>query len=477
MLTLESLSATQDLVAILADRGVKLGVVPNTPVAELMSATKIDYGSLNCLSEIDSAALALYRANDIKMVGAYVEEDPHTAYLEHAGQQLGLALASHVSQATTIVLPAIGELYAKLKESTDTEATCGVRSYKVEMVTGSNLLEVSEIANDIDKFEGVQQPRDLILNLDFKPLADEAIVALMKIGSQDYDAAIDLFVSQEGMVAIREVWEVVFQNEKRGFKTYDEFRADRSKGLVRNFVTFLIASKLLIDAKALPDVTGLSGLSSSKYPMILKSLQEVSGSALAINLNNKRAEEKSGKLIEKIENKVVYVHKAVYDRFMDEGGDVETLLGAAISGEKKIYLPDIVADVEKFKMAWEYHVTLARQNAGTTALIDSRRAIIDFIRGYVRVAEDEIIRSNAEKIIARAVEFVGTIYRSDLDRLEMLAMKAVCKIAYSHTDAIVILAGVSEAMSANPEITKESALEMSVLNYAAEWIADRIFIK
>ena len=232
MLTLESLSATQDLVAILADRGVKLGVVPNTPVAELMSATKIDYGSLNCLSEIDSAALALYRANDIKMVGAYVEEDPHTAYLEHAGQQLGLALASHVSQATTIVLPAIGELYAKLKESTDTESTCGVRSYKVEMVTGSNLLEVSEIANDIDKFEGVQQPRDLILNLDFKPLADEAIVALMKIGSQDYDAAIDLFVSQEGMVAIREVWEVVFQNEKRGFKTYDEFRADRSKGLV-----------------------------------------------------------------------------------------------------------------------------------------------------------------------------------------------------------------------------------------------------
>lgn len=317
----------------------------------------------------------------------------------------------------------------------------------------------------------------MILNLDFKPLADETIVALMKIGSQDYDAAIDLFVSQEGMVAIREVWEVVFQNEKRGFKTYDEFRADRSKGLVRNFVTFLIASKLLIDAKALPDVTGLSGLSSSKYPMILKSLQEVSGSALAINLNNKRAEEKSGKLIEKIENKVVYVHKAVYDRFMDEGGDVETLLGAAISGEKKIYLPDIVADVEKFKMAWEYHVTLARQNAGTTALIDSRRAIIDFIRGYVRVAEDEIIRSNAEKIIARAVEFVGTIYRSDLDRLEMLAMKAVCKIAYSHTDAIVILAGVSEAMSANPEITKESALEMSVLNYAAEWIADRIFIK
>lgn len=95
----------------------------------------------------------------------------------------------------------------------------------------------------------------------------------------------------------------------------------------------------------------------------------------------------------------------------------------------------------------------------------------------MRVAEDEIIRSNAEKIIARAVEFVGTIYRSDLDRLEMLAMKAVCKIAYSHTDAIVILAGVSEAMSANPEITKESALEMSVLNYAAEWIADRIFIK
>lgn len=475
MLTLEALNSAKDLVSILADKNVTLSLAKDSPLRELMGLTRVS-NAIECLSEIDTLPLALYDMNRPNTNDPELEVSEHTAFMDHMGDTLGKLLAGQVAFATSVVLPAIGELHNELKAAGDLETVCGIRSYKVEMVSGASLMDVSAIVDLVDGFSGVNPPRELPLQLDFKPLGDEELINLLKIGGKEYDDAIDVFVAQQGIVLIREVWATVFQGDRQNYGDYDQFRADRVKGLGRNFTTFLIASKLLMDSKAMPEVTGLSGMSSNKYSMYLKSLQEVTGSALYTNLSFKRQEEKRGKLIDKVDNKTVYVNKVVYDRYMSEGGDIETLLGAAISNDRKNYLDEINVNAEKYKQAWQYHVTIARQNAATSTVIDTRSCISNWVRRHLRNNEDTVVRNNVNRIIDNANAFVETISRKDVSDIDILAMRAVCLIVYNHTPALAIMSGVNEAMSTNAEVTKEDALNMSVLNYVSEWFADQIVI-
>lgn len=476
MLTLEALNSSKDLVAILADKGVSLRPKAGSPIAEAMAATHIWGSAIDCLSEIDKLPAQIYQGNETQIVNGEVQEHMHDCYMESASAALGTALAGHVAFATTVVIPAVHELHNKLKEVMDIDERTGVRSYTIEMMTGSPLFDVPAIANKLEQFASIKPQDNQVLVLDYPEQTDEQLLGILKIGAEAYDTAIDQFVANEGIELIREVWDTVFAHQSNQFKTYDEFRVDRVKGQARNFATFLIADRLLIGGEGLPTGTGVTGLSSAKYTYALKNLVEVAGSSLYIAMEYNNQQMKLGKLIEKIDNKTVFVNKAVYDRFMEEGGDVETVLGAAISGDRKTYLEDIVAGTERYKQAWAYQVTLAKQNTESGMLISVRRAIDSYIRQYVRTTDDEIIRANVNRILDNVEDFVSHVYNPELKDIDILAMKAVCMTMFNHTDAITILRGVNAAMAANDQITTEDALNLAVVDYVAEWFADQIEI-
>lgn len=474
MLTLEALNSTKDLVAILADKGVVLRPKAGSPIAEALAATKIWGSAIDCLSEIDKLPAELYQGNETQIINGEVQEHMHDVYMETSTSALGTALAGHVAFATTVVIPAVHELHNKLKEVLDIDERTGVRSYTLEMMTGSPLFDVPAIASKLDEFASIKPQENQQLVLDYPELTDEQLLALLKIGAEAYDTAIDMFVANEGIELIREVWNTVFAHQSTTFRTFDEFRADRVKGQARSMATYLFATRLLIGGENVPAGTGVSGLSSSKYTFALKNLQEIAGSTLYIAMEYNNQQMKLGKLIEKVDNKTVFVNKAVYDRYIEEGGDVETILGAAVSGDRKTYLEDIQAGTEKYKQAWAYQVTQAKMNTESGMLISVRRAIADYIRQYVRTSDDEVIRANVNKILDNAEEFVSHVYNPELKDIDILAMKAVCMTLFNHTDAISILRGVNEAMAANENISTEDALNLSVLNYVADWFADQI---
>ncbi|BDD79320.1 hypothetical protein [Burkholderia phage FLC8] len=476
MLTLEALNSSKDLVAVLADKGVSLRPKAGSPIEEALAATHIWGSAISCLSEIDGLPAQIYNGNETQIVNGEVQEHVHDCYMESASSALGTALAGHVAFATTVVIPAVHELHNKLKEVLDIDERTGVRSYTIEMVTGSPLFDVPAIVNKLEEFASIKPQDNQVLVLDYPELTDEQLLGLLKIGAEAYDTAVDQFVANEGIELIREVWNVVFAHQATTFKTYDEFRVDRVKGTARNFATFLFADRLLAGGEGVPTGTGVNGLSSSKYTYALKNLVEVTGSALYIAMEYNNQQMKHGKLIEKVDNKTVFVNKSVYDRYMEEGGDVETVLGAAISGDRKTYLEDIVAGTEKYKQAWAYQVTLAKQNTESGMLISVRRAIGEYIRHYVRTTDDEVIRANVNRILDNAEEFISRVYNPELKDIDILAMKAVCLTMFNHTDAICILRGVNEAMAANSDISTEDALNLAVVDYVADWFADQIEI-
>ena len=154
MLTLEALKSTTDLVALLADKGVTLRPKQPSPLAEAASATKIWGTNLDCLSEIDGLAMDLYRDNEIVTCGA-VEENLHSEYLDASSKTLGVMLAGQVAHTTSVVLPVVSELHNAIKAVGDLDNRCGIRSFKVEMVTGSPLMDVAEIVSQLEALSDV----------------------------------------------------------------------------------------------------------------------------------------------------------------------------------------------------------------------------------------------------------------------------------------------------------------------------------
>lgn len=476
MLTLEALNSTKDLVAYLADKGVTLRPKAGTPIAEAVAATKAYCEPIECLTKIDGLPETLYQRDTPTVLADGSEIDPHTDYQEAAASALGLQLASHVAHATTVVLPVIADLYTAIKTAQDHESAAGINSFKIEMITGSALLGLSEIESKVDEFASISAPQELPFVLDFKPLSDEELVALMQIGASTYDDAVGVFISQAGMPAIREVWDTVFGGNPQRVPNYDVFRSDAKKAEVRNFATFLIASRLMIDKDKLPEVTGEARLSSAKYPLALRSLIEVSGKALYSLLTRKRQQEKLGKIIEQVQGKTVFVNKVVYDRYMADGGDIETILGAAISDGPAATVPVIHANQEKYQDAWAYYSAREKTNAASNELLIVRYAINGFIRQYVQKTQDQVIIDNRALILSQLDSWIESIYKPTLADVYTLATRTVCTVLFNHTDADKILCGVTDAMQANPDISKEDALNLSVTDYVASWFAAQIEI-
>lgn len=476
MISIEALNSTKDLVALLADKGVTLRTRHGTPVAEAMSATPVFHQSIDCLTEIDKLPGSIYNPDaNVKVVDGS-EICVHSAYQDAAADALGIMLSGQVAFATSVVLPVIADLATTLTNALDVEQSEGVGSYKIEMVTGSSLLDLSEIVSSLDEYANISQTQELPFILDFKPLSDEQIVDLMKIGADGYDQAIAEFVSQATMPVIREVWDTVFGGNPNRVPNYDVFRSDSKLSEYRNFATFLIASRLMIDKDKLPEVTGESRMSAAKYPLALRELMEVSGAALYILLSRLRQREKTGLMIERIEGKRIFVNKAVYDRYMADGGDIEAILGAAISTGANTTLEQIVEGTEKYLDTWGYHVSNKKMAATDASLITGRVVISGFIHRFVQTTDDEVILKNRDLILSGLNSFLETIFVPSLQDIHSLATKTVCQVLFNHTDAEKILNGVTEAMQANPDITKEDALDLSMRAYVAYWFAEQIEI-
>lgn len=476
MLSIESLNAMRDVTAVLADKGVALRPVANSPLAEAMAATVMYPSGLHSLSEIDKLPLDLYQGNETRIQDGVAIDNVLDCYQEAASQRLGTILAGHVAHATTVVLPTIFDLNKAIKDAQNTEVQEGLSSWNVTNSKSDHLLDVPAIASEVEKYAGIEPRRELELNLDFADLSDEAIVALMKTGSDIYDAAVDAFVADAGIANVREAYSVVFTGQKAGYAHYDLFRADRKKAQVRNSVVFLVSSRLLIGGEGIPEPTGASGLSAGRRSTALKSFQEVSAFALAAALNFLKRDEREGKLISNIDGKTIYVNKAVYDRYMSDGGDVEIILGAVVSGRNNVVVDELVSKMEEFRTAWTRYSSVAKLTAASEELLRVRGVITNFVRKYITTTEDAVVRANGSRVLTNAVAFVDRMGRADLKDADYLALRVVCDCIYNHTNGRELLAGVNEAMANNPDISKEDALNQSVMAYVANWFASQIEI-
>ena len=481
MLSIESLNATKDLVAILADKAVELKPCADSPLAELTSLSATTFTSgIKDLSEIDELAVNLCRMNTPEMIQCDgrpdVKEDLHSSYLSKAAVSLSTSLAEHVRHILTVVMPAVGMAHQKLLEVAESDCTVGPRAYRIESVPSSPFFELSDFTRKLEEFGNVVVPDDVALTLDYKPMPGNQVMELMKVGSEAYDAAVELFSATMGLDFLERIWTEVFTFERHA-KALNDLRADPKTGQAAALGVYLIANKLLVDSDNQPEVTGQAMLSRASYGTALRTLLEASGYSVYSQWTGATALIKAGKLIDKIVNRVVYVNGPVYDKYMEEGGDVEVILGAAITS-KDAYVSELTEKAEDYKSKWQQVVANEKHNASKNQLMESQRVLLNFVRQYVieNASADSVIAANIETIFEAARIIVDRVSLPDLEQPHLVACKVVCGAIYNHTQAYEFLSIYNDMVKNNPDMDTEQATTAAVTQFVCDWTATMVLV-
>jgi hypothetical protein len=443
---------------------------------ELVRATKKETTcGITGLEEIEGLPANLYQYNLAQANGnGDLQCTMHSALITRVGEQFGKSCAAHVDYTMSVVLPAVEELHGVLKAIETADCLTGPKAYRLEQSPATSLFDISDIVEDLEGLRHSRPTGDKNLVLDYtNGLEDEALLDILRSGSSGYDAAVGEFVARVGMPLIREVWKQLFSSE-RSISNYDGFRVETGSVHETAIATFLFARSLLKGEKEVP-VVGTGGLTRAQYKVQLRNLFDWSGVSAALALEAEVNEEKNGILIQRVVGKVVHVNKRVYDRFLSEGGDVEVLLGAAVSSRDRT-MTSILENAKTYCEAWEYQVAVEKQNSKKNQLIDTRRAVSDFIRQYVKVnsATDEVIKQNILLIMDNAYKFVEELYQPRLKDLHQLALEALGCTVFSHTDAVCILDSYTRAVQDNPEMSSDKAMTVALSDYLADWVAEMV---
>lgn len=476
MLSLETLQATRDLVTILADKDVTLVPVPDSPLADLVRTTRKEVTcGITDLGGVDGLALDLYHMNEPAMCDGAPVDDMHTAVLGRCGELLGQSLAKHVDFTMTTILPAVGRLAEGLAAIEAADCLTGPKAYRIEQLPATALFDISDIVDELEQSMRAAEVEEIPLVLDFENgRTDEELLAMLRNGSETFDLAVADFVSRIGMDLVRETWKQIF-SASRDIRNFTDFLVDGRTRIGRQMAIFLFARSIFNGE--LPAATGTGGLSRAKYRTVLRDLIDSTGKSLCIAMTRELKEDQQGKVIDRIEGKVVYVNKRVYDRFLAEGGDVEVLLGSAVS-KKDMFIESMLEHANVYREAWAYQVGIEKQTAKQTQVTDSRRAIVDFTRLYLLETRttDVVLEENFDRIMDRVRAYANDLYQGSLKDLHEVSLIVVCDLIYRHTDACAMLSAYTDAVQSNPEMSKDQAMGISLATYLGDWVSNQISV-
>jgi hypothetical protein len=167
------------------------------------------------------------------------------------------------------------------------------------------------------------------------------------------------------------------------------------------------------------------------------------------------------------------VNGDVYNRWLDEGGSPEILMGAVIGGRSEGYR-DLLADKDanlasyrRVKDQITNELTYAQFNALTASF---RKSMTDIINNM----------EEGDLPVPKSVLFTNLTYRltrlhmHDLADLHIPARKIVCRTLYHHTDVEKYLEAIETAHKDHPELDIREAAHLATGDIAVQWLLGQL---
>jgi len=170
---------------------------------------------------------------------------------------------------------------------------------------------------------------------------------------------------------------------------------------------------------------------------------------------------------------VVMVNNDVYLKFLEEGGSVEAIYGAALMGERMEY-DRLIAEAERYTKHWQKFIGLHNQRVSAQVYQTQREAARVALAQYINSIEDEELHEPKDHLHGYVIKALGECQPKDFAD-EMVAIRnLVCDVFYHHTNAKMVLNAMDVAEQENPDMPPRECALYATIDLLARWMASQI---
>ena len=481
-----------------AELGFTVHPKPNT-VLEALVRTTNDNIVVGAMIVGDNPNKSFIETSDFEAYGDFLEfatkgkeenseyiRSQHDCILDEVEQDICKAVSNHLSFAKNIVKPLVIEYTEKL--IVDLEA------YKPKDPASDFDIKVLDLPKPLIDLSFVDtlkmyQDKTAMIPTSYpktKDISDEDLYKLVLTNDSVVDQSIVSWLSEKTETGfLRNVWRSFFldaaeDTTKDPLMTFNSVNSsDHFSKADYLLAIFLIANKMFDEV-----LDNNANISLNDYKLIIADIRNYSGTVLLNTINFIKNYDVLSTLVIKTDepNKAIYVYGEVYREWVRTGGNLETLFGLIITGDRSTSKASVNSVVEGMQTAFKRYVYISSSNNKAKSLDFFKYAIVrnfNELMQTLTTEEQEFSDTNnnySGKVTEYLNELVKTVTYKDMEDINNLCLKIICRSRFYYTDAEDILTYINEACEINKGIDIRDAALISAIKYCTNYVADQLMI-
>lgn len=340
--------------------------------------------------------------------------------------------------------------------------------FTVTQTRESSLVDEESLMSLVERFASSDEPVPVVVN-NFPAVSKEELIRITSVSSARVNQAIAEWLAEQGDSWLTDVWSTFFSlsnttsSGKNPAKICQNFSGISS---LKSFERFNLGMVLFLLSRGLYDepLDG-AGMTLAEWRNHMDNVSRFCGNqakiAAKIILNFRQS--KVVIMDVSKDRKLVTVYQPVYQEYLQQGGTVEEVLGAAISGSAPVYsLSDLQESVKSFYNIWKNY-ELVSQSTLSVQTVERMRLEYKslFLSLFDNSQEETLLLTELglkkSTMIKEAEAYIDSLNLPGLRNVGEVCLRLVAGIRYSYTPGEKFLRNMIEASKVGCDSPQEAA--------------------
>lgn len=403
----------------------------------------------------------------------------HDMAMADAVEMVAVGVRASLDLARNSVVPTTREVYELYGARMEEMAIDASRPVTIVPNVYHDVWAAPQLEGLVDRFANVPL-NEYRMRGSLPMITGQEVMAMIKTGIESLDIELMDWVENREPEWALEVYRAVFVDKQHAIGRPTNVMHQTDSGLDRNdlLLTFLIANGF---ESHMPD--GVS-LSLDELRNAMANMREQAGRAVASEIQRRARDVRNKVMVFSVQERdwefspkkgrtVVQVNNDVYLKYLEDGGSVESIYGAALMGEQMDY-SRLVNEAERYVKHWQKFIGLHNQRVSAQIWQTQREAARVAIAQYINAQEQDDLPEPKEHLHQKAIESLAECQPKDFND-EMVAIRClVCDVFYHHSNAKMVLNAMDAAEQDNPEMTPRECALYATIDLLARWMASQI---
>jgi hypothetical protein len=489
MLTQQAIQAAIPLVLQFEAAGRMLTPVPGSPLDGLCQATykgelsQVANASPEVGGETERQMLERITSQIDIMTNsnlAAVEENIHSTTMD-TWVQVGVdAIKNVITVARSQVSPAVTDLAERVAAKLNEMSPADVAGREIKIRPVNPILDNNQLRSLTSKFIDGTIVEDPPLTLRAADVDANSIREMMLTKVPSLDGVIQTWAANLSDQWLVSLWQTVFAGGRTSVapfagRTLREILTDSRFQEDAALAVFLLGNHLIEEGPPEGTVGGIS-----QFEDLVSRYRNQAAAQLERLLEHAEKTSERGYLIASKAGTEIVVNEAIYNKFLDEGGTNEAILGLLVSGDNATTIDEVMEGRARYERLWDQELAY-RTETNTAQLFTLKKNIL--ADEFKQQALEDALREGEDMMIAnqRVSDLTGqfklyleTLVLKDLDNLYEVCLKGLCQTRFPDADSYEYLSDIARIMNENPRLDAPSAATVAMLKYIVRWLISQL---